>query len=394
MTDRDPDPDDARLSSELAGWFAGEVRQAELDLRRAPLRPARARARRGPAHGIAAPAAGLILVVVLVLAGISRLPSLAGPAAEMTSSARPSSVTAPEPLTTASPVASGTVEGRYGDGIPMSLGGEPVLRIPDLDERAPRDDAPFLLGAWTVDWNGITMSCVLLSGTPPPFGPPRCNPRWLTDGPANRGASPLFLESWPSMPAGPVIVRIHRHDDRARLCEGTYRDRCEALGVIEDVVWIGDEATAAAPIGPIEAIQRLSGALPGLFDGTSLIPLRPDAAPAGPSADPGTCQPPYPQLSWAVLTGADVLATESVIRSILVFPTVGARERVDQDLWASGFNGQTPAGEGCAVIWDGMFTTEWIAVENVMVGVRYVGTNPGLPLVRETIRAALEGQGL
>ena len=391
MTDQPSDVDDARLHADLATWFEGEVRQAELDLRRAPLRPARARARPRAARGIAAPAAGAILVVVLVIAGISRLPSLAGPATEPTGSAGPSSsVTASEPAASPTPAPTGVIEVRYGDGIPMEIDGEPVLRIRSLD-LAPTDDAPFLLGAWTVDWSGIRQTCALVNmvGTPPPFGP-RCNTRWLTDGPANHGDSPLFLDSWPSMPAGPVVVRVHRHDAKAELCETATREACEAMAVIEAVVWTGDEVTAAGPIGPVDAIQRLQGALQASL-GDVLIPgwrqqPRPGAQPGG---APEPCRPPYPPLSWTV-------SGETPIHTILVFPTVAARERVDQDLTASGFVGKTESGELCRVLTDGLYTREWIAVENVIVGVRVeVGTsNPGLPVLRKAIQEALEGRGL
>jgi hypothetical protein len=391
MTDRRPDLDETHLSDELATWFATEVRQAELDLRRSPLRPARAR--RGPARGIAAPAAGAILVVILVVAGISRLPSFRGPATEPTGSAGPSSsVTASEPVASATPAPTGVIEGRYGDGIPMDIDGEPVLRIPSLDDLAPADDTPFLLGAWTVDWNGVTMSCLPVPGTPPPFGPPRCNARWLTDGPANHGDA-IGLDSWPAMPAGPVVVRIHRHDGRAELCDGTYRGGCEALGVIEEVVWTGDEVTAAAPIGPVDAILWLQGALQGSLGEISIPRWRQQPrVDTQPSAAPEDCLPPYPTLSWLIWEEAPL----DPIHTILVFPTVAARERVDQDLHASGFSGKTESGQLCRVLTDGFFQDEWIAVENVIVGVSYSdgASNPALPLLRMTIREALEGRGL
>jgi hypothetical protein len=391
MTDRGPDLDETRISDELATWFAGEVRQAELDLRRAPLRPARAR--RGPARGIAAPAAGAILVVVLVIAGITRLPSLAGPATEPTGSAIPSSsVAASEPAATATPAPTGVIEDRYGDGIPMTIDGERVLRIPTLDDVAPADDSPFLLGAWTIDWNGVTMSCLPVPGTPPPFGPTRCNSRWLTEGPANHGDS-IGLESWPTIPAGPVVVRIHRHDERAELCEGTYREGCETLAVIEAVVWTGDEATAAAPIGPVDAILRLQGALQGSLGELSIPRWRQQPRiDTQPSAAPEDCLPPYPTLSWLIWHEAPL----DPIHTILVFPNVAARERVDQDLHTSGLSGKTASGQLCRVLTDGPSETDWIAVANVMVGVSYEDShsNPALPLLRISIQEALEGRGL
>ncbi|MCI0581608.1 MAG: hypothetical protein L0227_01730 [Chloroflexi bacterium] len=391
MTDRSPTDDDARLHTELTAWFEGEVRQAELDLRRAPLRPARAR--RGPARGIAAPAAGAILVVVLVIAGVSRLPSLAGPATEPTGSTIPSSsVPASAPSDSATPAATGVITGRYGDGIPMDIDGEPVLRITSLD-LAPTDDTPFLVGAWTIDWKDVRMSCLPVPGTPPPFLP-RCNVRWLSDAPANRGDAVLGLYSWTPLSAGPVVVKVHRHDDRAGLCDAATREACEALAVVEDTQWTGDVVTAAEPISPVEAIQRLEGALPGSIREISMLwgPAGPPRPGLGLGEAIGQCLPPYPQLSWTVW-GA------SSIRSILVFPSVAARERVDQDLTPTGFNGPTETGEDCSirVIYDFTpYETEWIAVENVMVAIDVeVGvSDPGLPLLRKAISEALEGRGL
>ena len=389
MTDRSPDIDVARLRGTLAAWFDGEVRQATVDLRRGPLRPSRAR--RGATRGFTAPAAGAILLVALVLAGISRLPSLVGPATEPTGSSGPSSpVTAPEPLTSIAPATTGVIEGRYGDGIPMRIDGEPVLRIPVLDAEAPMDDTSFLLGAWTVDWSGITVSCGISIETPPPIGPMRCNTRWLSDGPANHGHSPLFLDGWPTMPAGPVVVRVHRHDPRAQQCGPTLRDGCEATAVIEEVVWTGDDVTAAAPLGPVTVFARLSGADPTL-SGAAITPVgRPLPEPL-PSMTPPprgsgepprlsgqlprACELPRPPLSWSI-AGAS-------ISYVAIFPSTAAREALDRT-------------QGCFMIVpvDALFAHERIRVDNVVVEVLVDpngGPTPAQAALIEAIRQTLEG---
>jgi hypothetical protein len=259
-----------------------------------------------------------------------------------------------------------------------------VLRIPSLD-LAPADDTSFLLGAWTADWTGVVMSCGLPLHTPPPFGP-RCNTRWLTDGPANHGDSPLFLYSWTPISAGPVVVRVHRHDDRAELCGAADREACEAMAVIEDVIWTSDQVTAAAPIGAVSAVGRaLSGER--LQDVTLEAGLPPDpGVPAGAASEPDIswpvvpCEPQAPALSWTVLGGA--------VSHILVFPTTAAREAVDQSFLPTGWIG----ADGCQTLADSMHSSEWIAVENVMVSllVDVDGPTAEQAALAEAIRVALE----
>jgi hypothetical protein len=385
MTDRQPDLDETRLSGELATWFAGEVRQAELDLRRAPLRPARAR--RGPARGIAAPAAGAILVVVLVIAGISRLPSLAGPATEPTGSSIPSSsVTASEPAATATPAPSGVIEGRYADGIPQVMDTEAVLRPSNVDQLGPADDRSFLLGGWSFDLLAIMYLCPIIVGSPPPFGPV-CGNQFLAELPLTFGDEPrVLLDGWtPDIPAGPVVLRVHVNDPLATRCAPAMREACEAMAVIEAVVWTGDDVTAAAPLTPIEAMQRLVGADPDLWQAvlTPASPGTPEFVTVEPDLQPLVrCEPPFPVLSWS--------ANGSAITHILVFPTPQARAGVQPKLFASGWEGTN----GCRVIFDSLFAQEWVAVDNVMVAVNMNGDGPTPAQAAriDRVREALERQ--
>jgi hypothetical protein len=371
MTDGRPDLDETRLVNELATWFAGEVRQAELDLRRAPLRPARAR--RGPARGIAAPAAGAILVVVLVIAGITRLPSLAGPATEPTGSAAPpASFTAPEPVFTNSPDPGASIDRRYPDGIPASIDGERVVRPSTIDQLGPNDDRSFLLGGWSFDFAHITPSCGLRLGTAPPFGL-RCGNPFLTDDPLGRGITPVFLDGWtPSIGVGPVIVRAHRHDEMAATCLPEARKVCEAIAFIEAVVWTGDVVTATAPMTPIEAFARLNAVDPdmdhafltavGRIPQSTALSVPPSESleplPTGVhfgGGFPPPCELPLPTMSWSVF-GAR-------ISHVAVFPSTAARETLDRT-------------QHCLVVInaDALFVMTWVRVDNVMVA---VNVNPG-----------------
>jgi len=385
MTDRQPDLDDARLHRDLATWFEGEVRQAAVDLRRAPLRPARAR--RAAPRSIAAPAAGAILVVVLVVAGITRLPSLAGPATEPTGSAGPTaSSTAPEPTATAtaSPEPASSIDSRYDDGIPSFIDGVRVVRPSTIDRLGPADDRPFLLGGWLFDYKGIVLACGLNIGPPPTFGP-RCMSPYVSDTP-RRGwlSESVVLEGWSiQIGGGPVVLRVHRHDAEAATCSPERREACELTAVIDEILWVGDDVTAAAPLTPIEAMQRLAGVVGAL--GQSTISPVGEQWRDRPITAPPPCVPPFPRMTWSV--------SGSGLVYILVFPSVAALEAVDQDFTASGWRGSDDDGNSCLVITDSLFNHEWIAVDNVMVSVLVDvdGANPRQAALVEAVRSALEG---
>ena len=387
MTDRPSDLDDARLHADLATWFEGEVRQAALDLRRAPLRPARAR--RTPSRSIAAPAAGAILVTILVVAGISRLPSLTGPATEPTGSAVPTaSAIAPEPTPTGSPEPGPSIDSRYDDGIPAFIDGERVVRPSTIDRLGPADDRPFLLGGWLFDYKGIVLSCAIMID-PIPFGP-RCMSPYMTDVPILAFAGRVVLEDWTVRTGGgPVVFRVHRHDPRSADCIPERREACEDTAVYEATVWAGDDMTAADPLTPTEVVTALLAA-DSVFGEASLtavpdVPEEPiDTSPDlddGRPITPFSCRPQYPPMAWSV-SGAG-------ITSILAFPTTADREAVDQDFLASGWRG----ANGCRVYTDAAFLWEWVAVDNVMVAVLVDvdGANPTQAALVDAVREALEG---
>lgn len=354
MTDRGFDSDDTRLPRELARWFDGEVRQADLDLRRSPLRPIRAR--RGPARGIAAPAAGAILVVVLVIAGISRLPSLVGPATESTDSpAPPATFTGPELLATATLAPTGVIERRYGDGIPASIDGERVVRPSTIDRLGPNDERPFLLGGWLFDWKGIVLACALV--TPMEFGP-RCMSPYVSETPMS-GPS-VILDGAPGRTdGGPVVFRVHRHDEQAATCDPGRRETCELTAVIEAVVWAGDDATVTEPISAAAAGRLLRSLDLGLGGATitAVPPSKPAKTPAptlpsssGPINFSGLppCNDTGSALRWSI-EGAE-------IGWLGVYPSAAAAAEAS----------------GCGVFIipvDGLTYRDWLTVENVRVQV-------------------------
>ena len=381
MNDRRPDVSDDPLPARLSGWFDQEVRQASADLRAAPL--AASRARGAGSRAPFAPVAAAILVLIVVIAGLTRLPGVApgtqpsgSPGATApTGSAPPSAV--PSPGSTADPATA--VGSRYPDGLPSSLGGRYVSR-PSNIERNPSNDAPFLLGGWSFDFSTIAYSCPMQIGTPPPFGP-RCGTPFLADQPLMNDAPRVLLDGWTgAIPAGPVILQVHRDDARAALCTDDLM--CRRIAVIEKVVWTGDAVTTAAPRTAPDTFMRLVEAVPGLPQATLtpiglVLPVAPGVLPGPtPSFHTGTrplpsfdvetrpfvgqCRPPYPYQAWAI-EGAS-------IELVLVFPTTAAREVVDQDLTASGYRGTFPGGS-CFMTTDSFQSRQWIAVDNVMVAV-------------------------
>jgi hypothetical protein len=375
MTDR---LGDDRLPSRLATWFEREVRQADADLRRSPLRPARARPSRR--WDLVAPSLGALLLLVLVVAGASRLPSLLGPAVEPSPTTATPSPPAGPPL---SPAA-GAIGSRFDDGIPNRIDGEPVIRPSTIGRLGPSDDRSFLLGGWLFDYDGLVLACTLQID-PLPFGP-RCMSPYLSETPMTDLQSRVVVEGWVQRTGGgPVVLRVHRHDPIAATCLPERREACEGTAVIERVVWSGDEVTAASPITAIEALRRILSADPTMIEGDleALSPL-----PAGPNPSTGAaerpplilqCPPQYPRLSWSVSGGG--------IATILVFPTTTAREAVDQDFHAGGWRG----ANGCEAMIDSLYAIDWVAVDNVMVAVLIdpTGATPHQAALVEAVRTAL-----
>jgi hypothetical protein len=384
MTDRPSDLDDARLHADLATWFESEVRQADLDLRLAPLRPARARAMAGSpgSRTVAGPAAAL-LVVILVAAGISRLPALTAPISEPTASG-PSGSASSEPSTTAGASATATPEAaisigrRYGDGIPQVIDGELVLRIGAVKSLAPTDDSAFLIGGWSWNFQSLVYACALMFIPPPDFGP-RCGGPFLADVPIIGEGPRLAIEDWtPEIPAGPVVLRVHRNDARATRCPVETRELCEATAVIESVVWAGDDVTATAPLSPIDVFTRLTGADPNLSVAALTLEGEPDPiATEPPRGVYGICrQRTVPLMAWSIV-GAQ-------ISYVLVFSTIEARAAVQAEFGPSGLD--------CIIVVGGAVVNEWVAVDNVMVAVQVSVDGPTTAEARfvADVREALE----
>jgi hypothetical protein len=140
--------------------------------------------------------------------------------------------------------------GYYPGGIPRSVDGEPVLVGLDTQKRLAEatDDTSFLAGGFA------SYGPALCSG-----GLGQRDPNPLAQGCPRYQIAGLPGQLYGDLEVGdvPLVVRVHAHDREAEACLPETIDYCRARVRIEGVVWSGDEATTAAPIGPGDAIGRV-----------------------------------------------------------------------------------------------------------------------------------------
>lgn len=153
---------------------------------------------------------------------------------------------------------------RYAGGILRILDGQPVYVGfgAVLHAQATSDAKPFLVGGWFGDGSLNTCSggdinrdpspllsgCGTVVGGNAPFGP------YVWPGP--QGQMDWNGHSLPNG-QGPAIVRVHTHDPMATACRPDTRAACEAVLVVDAVLWTGDAWTHAAPLTLAEAVRRL-----------------------------------------------------------------------------------------------------------------------------------------
>ena len=226
--------------------------------------------------------------------------------------------------------------GRFLDGIPMAIDGQPVVRAGDARNVADgRTDASVILvGGWYVGPRPV--SC------PAPMDPHplawSCGPAMLGERP---GTGALVLGPGPEIPEGPVVIAAHVHDADAAGCLPENRARCQMTIVVDRLVWAGDKVTNTAPHRIQDVVMALQQDIAG-FTVEADQPSR-------------TCDPGWPDVSW-------VSNSATGVTNVLVFPTIADREAVDQNFRSSGWTGI----DGCSV--DAYVDPwHWVAVDNVMV---------------------------
>ena len=143
-------------------------------------------------------------------------------------------------------------EDRSPDGIPLSVDGRPVLRGEAALAFAHRqvDATPFLVGGWVTYYRGASF-CPIVPDDESGSWTRDCRPARFTDiaGTEDEDLSNAitFTFARDGLRTGPVIAVVHVHDARAGVC-GAARAACDAMMVVERIIWAGDDATVPGPL--------------------------------------------------------------------------------------------------------------------------------------------------
>jgi hypothetical protein len=190
------------------------------------------------------------VVAVLVVTGL-------GLAEVSRGNSAPGATTADTRLAATPPVSAAA--DRFGDGIPRTFQGQPVLRWSDalaLGQTAT-DDTAFLVAVWLDVYRG------------PIFCPniqvdPSAPDSWVNstctgiEASADAGAQAVALNGvvtfrfastadlTTDLTTGPAILRVHTHDPRSNQC-GNQEAVCKAMMVVDAAVWTGDAGTDPQP---------------------------------------------------------------------------------------------------------------------------------------------------
>ncbi len=218
---------------------------------------------------------------------------------------------------------------RYADGIPLSVDGERVLRLPIA--LALDAGSTLLVGGWYLgpDCGGLGHggSCPRgrFADTPAGF--------------SRRGGS-VDLARLVEIGAGPRVLRVRTSDSA---CVGA---ACPPLLLVDEVVWAGDPLTEAGPIDVVPLMSALSFAFP-------------DMAPT-PYRDLAQCPMPWPPQTY--------LSTAGGPRLTLIFPSTQDREDAQAGIRAGRSLLLAELGGDC-IQQSGRFRASgrWISEANVML---------------------------
>jgi hypothetical protein len=249
---------------------------------------------------------------------------------------------------------------RYDDGIPRTWQGQPVLRgQAALDfAKADTDTTPFLVAFWT-DYPDL-MNC----NAQPQFDNDCEGMGDIGDEPGvpfgTLGAALHMLPTHiGTVTPGPMIVRAHTHDPKALACTTDRLASCAAVMVIDEILWTGDQATAAHPITVSQVVAAFGGVTGLTFPSNMFVGDLP-GAPQVFFPGPG----PWFEGAAAVFPSAETLAA--------AFPDVAAHGESDSFPVNSILDGLTGGGSdpnrGPGVF---TFKYHWLARGNVLVGIRY-----------------------
>ena len=137
--------------------------------------------------------------------------------------------------------------GRYDDGLPRSVGGQPVLRGSEALAQAQRDHGHLVVPR-------RRLGHAVLGGHPPARCSRRARSRGRTScgGPTfadvagtidgTLGGAITFRFAMDGLVTGPIVASVHVHDPRAqRMLPGSRT--CDGMMVVDRIVWAGDSAT-------------------------------------------------------------------------------------------------------------------------------------------------------
>lgn len=246
-------------------------------------------------------ALGIVLLCVW-LAGCSPAasPSANGPSASGPNASGPSQSSAPASIVASvgpgvvpavvPALSPGVSADHFPDGLPRSIGGERVLRGPDVlaHVRATDSEMPFLVGVWLDVYTG-PRSCFV----------DRCPSGVGVSDDAGSGSSVLqdsttAFQFATGLASGPAVLQVHVDDPRVAPCASA-SVACDRIIVVDKAVWTGDPFTDPQPltVAAVEAaIHRLDPTVsltrigdgdmrtePGLTDAEALAPPSPVPAP-------------------------------------------------------------------------------------------------------------------
>jgi hypothetical protein len=370
---------DEKIEARVRAAFAAEQRQAESDLRRAPLQPHRgSRLRLIP--GIAAVALVAVLVVVSVGLSYNLRNAATGSPAPSSSSSSSTLQSSPPSLPSASPNSSALAD-RYADGMPRTFEGQPVLRGQAAVDaaNASTDASSFLVGFWA-GTEPNARSC-------PAMGPGDVA-LYACGGMGNVGDQPgiestalemaLRVDTSAVAP-GPVIARVHTHDPALMNCPASYAAGCVHTMVGEAIVWHGDASTEPGPTTVAQAAAAFG------------VPATPVL---------GLCEWNFPGVTVLQYPSPDTPGLQGPEGVIAVFPSPAALAAAAPDAAAHG-ESDVPAtygpscesyGETDPLRGPGRFSFKfrWLARGNVLVVVQYdTSVGPQNDVIVAQVRAKL-----
>jgi hypothetical protein len=197
--------------------------------------PDRQRSRIARVRAFAAPVAAAFVVVVLVVA--TSLGSVTRPDEDDAKVAQ-TPTSSPSPLASATPLT-----GTYADAIPRFIGLRQVFRGDAIGQEVARrtDDAPFLVGGYTID---MVTDCFVPSPAPSTPLLDACGGGMhLRDIPGDPPDAELGTRlvvgsiRGDIRGAGAHVFRVHVNDPRSQDCAPEIRRECERAVVVDAVVW-------------------------------------------------------------------------------------------------------------------------------------------------------------